>query len=132
LLVNVKSKTDIKIDKVLLHQKFYRRNSKAHESVLSTILRPVKIYTLSPMFVCIYVRASTYIPLCLALRARKSRVKGWFRVACVSGQTMGRPQPGCAPGKHEPAAKLMSVPLMRFRRASVGQQIYDGARGQSF
>lgn len=65
--------------------------------------------------------------VCLALRARKSRVKGWFRVACVSGQTMGRPQSGCAPGKHGPAAKLMSVPLMRFRRASTGQQIYDGA-----
>lgn len=40
---------------------------------------------------------------------------------------MGRPQPGCAPGKHGPAAKLMSAPLMRFRRASTGQQIYDGS-----
>lgn len=54
---------------------------------------------------------------------------------CVRFGANNGPTPGtgCAPGKHGPAAKLMSVSLMRFRRGSAGQQIYDGpARGQSF
>lgn len=74
-------------------------------------------------FPCVCARARD---MCLALRARKSRDDSVLRA--FRGKQWADPSQGVPHRKHSgPAAKLMSVPLMRFRRASTGQQIYDGA-----
>lgn len=58
---------------------------------------------------------------CLALQARKSRVKGWFRVACASqGKQWANPGQG-APRKHAPTDKVMSIFAERFLEAIASQ-----------
>lgn len=78
---------------------------------------------------CVYARARACTSRCVWLYGHVSHASRDDSVLrAFRGKQWADPSPGCAPGKHRTAAKLMSIPLMRFRRASSGQQIYDGAR----
>ena len=66
-----------------------------------------------------------FVRLCLALQTRKSRVKGWFRVACVSqGKQWANPGPGRAPQTRANWRSYVHVcqPISRSDRQSIDSQ----------